>query len=89
MAEHASTVFLTGSRDCLLALGDELTWCAGQVVTSQDVHRFGGPAAFARPKGPDLAPGERRDERWECLVLADDRPVRRRPPGGRSGAGSG
>lgn len=78
-AEHAATVFLTGSPQCLLDAGDELTRCADEVATSADVHRFGGPAAFSQFNGPDPDPGERRDGSWECMVLAEDQHFRRRP----------
>jgi hypothetical protein len=71
--ECASTVLMSASAQVLLDAGDELTWCADQVAISPDIHRFGGPVAFSQFNGAEWARGPgRRDQSWECMVLAED-----------------
>ncbi|GAA4258273.1 hypothetical protein [Dactylosporangium darangshiense] len=79
-AEHGATVFFRGTAAALFDAGDELTRCGDEVARHRDVRRFGGPALLSQFDGPGLAPG-RRDESWECMILAEDPLFQRRPVG--------
>ncbi|MFC7548962.1 hypothetical protein [Plantactinospora sp. GCM10030261] len=78
VVEHAETLVLTGTSRALFDAGDELTWCGNEVAVNSDIRRFGGPALLSQFNGPQPRPG-RRDNSWECMVLAEDRPFCRRP----------
>lgn len=77
VTEFAETVFLAGTAEALLEAGDEVTRCGNEVAVHRDIHRFGGPALLSQFVGPDRHAGPRRDEAWECMVLAEDELFRR------------
>lgn len=74
VAEHADTVFWSGTARALYAAGDELAWCSGQVSRHRDIRRHGGPALLSQWNGPSspFGPIGRRDDTWECMILAVD-----------------
>ncbi|WP_238010480.1 hypothetical protein KZZ52_25025 [Dactylosporangium sp. AC04546] len=82
VTEFADTVFLAGTAEALLEAGDELTRCGNQVAVNPDIHRSGGPALLSQFDGPDRHAGPRRDEGWECMVLAEDELFKRPQAGG-------
>lgn len=74
VAEHGSTLFWSGTSRALYAAGDDLAWCSGQVSRHEDIRRHGGPALLSQWDGPG-SPFDsigRRDETWECMILAVD-----------------
>jgi hypothetical protein len=75
-AEHAETVMLSGWPEALFAAGDELTWCGNEVAGNRDIRRYGGPALLGQFNGPGDR-SRRRDESWECMILAEDPLFRR------------
>ncbi|GAA1423293.1 hypothetical protein GCM10009662_83140 [Catellatospora coxensis] len=74
VAEHGNTLFWSGTARALYAAGDDLAWCSGQVSRHVDIRRYGGPALLSQWTGPGWPFGsiDRRDETWECMILAVD-----------------
>lgn len=71
VAEHAHTLFMSGTAGALFDAGDELTWCGEAVASNRDIRRHGGPVLLGQLDGPDRQLG-RHTTTWECMILAED-----------------
>jgi hypothetical protein len=70
VAEHAGTLFLSGTARALFEAGDELTWCGDEVAGHPDPPPRRADL-LSQFDGPGQRPG-RRDTTWVCMVLAED-----------------